>query len=92
MEESRAAFRLLAKTDLKTPHQHQLNHGVAVALDLQTPISLTTPIARMEGRMQASWKGSIGRDAERAPLGHGWPVGAGPFHDVCMREPRRAGA
>ena len=27
-----------------------------------------------------SWGGATGMDAERAPLGHGWPVGASPHH------------
>ena len=28
--------------------------------------------------MEVLWWGSIGMDAERAPMGHGWPFGACP--------------
>ena len=32
--------------------------------------------------MEVLWWGALGMDAERAPLGHGWPVGASPHHDA----------
>jgi len=38
-----------------------------------------------------SWGGSLGMDAERAPLGHGWPVGACPPHGTGANVPPRSG-
>ena len=32
--------------------------------------------------MEVLWWGALGMDAERAPLGHGWPVGASPHHSA----------
>ena len=40
--------------------------------------------------MEVSWCGSLGMDAERAPLGHGWPVGACPHHGAGTKEPLRS--
>ena len=42
--------------------------------------------------MEVPWGGSLGMDAERAPLGHGWPVGACPPHDIGGRNPCGTGA
>ena len=41
--------------------------------------------------MEVPWGGSLGMDAERAPLGHGWPVGACPPHGAGAKEPPRSG-
>ena len=41
------------------------------------------------GRTQAMRSGSSGRDAARAPQGHGCPFGAGPRSIAGVREPRR---
>ena len=38
-----------------------------------------------------SWGGSLGMDAERAPLGHRWPVGACPPHGTGANVPPRSG-
>ncbi len=43
------------------------------------------------GGAQVSWGGSLGMDAERATLGHGWPVGACPPHGTCANVPPRSG-
>ena len=42
--------------------------------------------------MEVPWGGSLGMDAERAPLGHGWPVGACPPHNIGGRNPCGTGA
>ena len=42
--------------------------------------------------MEVSWCGSLGMDAERAPLGHGWPFGACLHHGIGGRNPCGAGA
>ena len=41
--------------------------------------------------MEVPWGGSLGMDAERAPLGHGWPVGACPPHGTGANVPPRSG-
>jgi len=41
--------------------------------------------------VEVPWGGSLGMDAERAPLGHGWPVGACPPHGAGAKEPPRSG-
>ena len=38
-----------------------------------------------------SWWGALDMDAERAPLGHGWPVGASPHHGTGAKKPPRSG-
>ena len=37
--------------------------------------------------MEVPWCGSLGMDAERAPLGHGLPFGACPHHGAGAKEP-----
>ena len=41
--------------------------------------------------MEVPWGGSLGMDAERAPLGHGWPVAACPRSNDGVREPAAGG-
>jgi hypothetical protein len=41
------------------------------------------------GRVEVLWRGALGMDAERASLGHGWPVDASPRHNAGARGPLR---
>ena len=41
------------------------------------------------GRTESLRKGLSGMDAARAPMGQGWPFGAGPWSNDGVREPRR---
>ena len=40
--------------------------------------------------MEVLWWGALGMDAERAPLGQGWPVGASPHHSAGAKESLRS--